>query len=71
MAKLTAARRNALPKSDFGIPSREGYPMENKSHAIAAKGRADEEYEKGNLSASQYETIMAKANKKLGEKARK
>lgn len=36
MAKLTAAKRNALPDSAFAGPGRT-YPIFDKAHAIAAK----------------------------------
>lgn len=31
MAKLTAAKRKKIPKSEFGLPGREAYPMPDKS----------------------------------------
>jgi len=44
MAKLTAADRAAVPKSEFGVPSKApgpgSYPMPDKSHAANAKARA-------------------------------
>jgi hypothetical protein len=44
MARLTAAQRAALPKSDFAVPSRApgpgSYPIPNAAHAAVAKGRA-------------------------------
>jgi hypothetical protein len=39
MAKLSAAARNKLPKSAFAGPGR-SYPVEVRSHAADAKGRA-------------------------------
>lgn len=36
--KLTAARRKALPNSDFAMAGRK-YPVNNKSHAIDALSR--------------------------------
>ena len=39
MSKLTAAERNRLPSSDFGVPSKRKYPIENKSHARNALAR--------------------------------
>jgi hypothetical protein len=39
MAKLKATTRNQLPASEFGLPKQGKYPMENRSHQIAAKGR--------------------------------
>lgn len=39
MAKLTAAKRNALPSKTFAGPDR-SYPINDKNHAIAAKSMA-------------------------------
>lgn len=41
MARLTAAQRRALPDSAFAGPGR-SYPIPDRGHAIAAKGRASE-----------------------------
>lgn len=67
MAKLTAARRRKLKKSTFGIPSRRAYPMPDRSHAANAKARARQQLNKGRLSRSAYNRIVAKANRKLGK----
>lgn len=67
MAKLTAAKRNKLPKSDFGLPSKEAYPMPDKSHAANAKARATQMENKGKLSPSAKAKIDAKANKVLAK----
>ncbi|MCF1193242.1 hypothetical protein LRR18_16755 [Mangrovimonas sp. AS39] len=71
MAKLTAAKRNKLPKSDFGLPGREAYPMPDKSHAANAKARATQMEKKGKLSPSAKAKIDAKANKILGKPKKK
>lgn len=65
MAKLTSKQRNALPKSAFGLPGSEKYPMPDKAHAANAKARAAQQVKKGNLSPSSAAKIDAKANKKL------
>ena len=39
--------------------------MEDRSHAANAKARAQQQYNKGNLSKSELNKIDAKANKKL------
>lgn len=61
MAKLTAAARKKIPGSKFALPGGR-YPIEDKSHARAAKARASEF-----LSGSEKETVDAKANKVLGQ----
>jgi hypothetical protein len=66
MSKLTAAKRNALPKSKFGLPGSEKYPMPDRSHAANAKARATQMVKKGKLSAGSASKIKAKANKVLG-----
>lgn len=65
MAKLTTKKRKAIPASEFGLPKERKYPMQDKEHAQNAKARAQEEYEKGNLSKSQLLQIERKANAKI------
>lgn len=65
MAKLTTARRDALPNSDFAGPGR-SYPIQDKSHAANAKARATQMVAKGKLSPSEGAKIKAAANRKLG-----
>jgi len=67
MVKLTAKKRNALPKSKFGLPGSEKYPMPDKSHAANAKARATQMVNKGKLSSSAKSKIDAKANRILGK----
>lgn len=71
MAKLTAAKRKKLPKSDFGEPGSRKYPMPDRSHAANAKARAAQQVKKGNLSAAEEARIDAKANRVLGKKSTK
>ena len=68
MAKLTAAKRKKIPKSEFGLPGEKKYPMPDKAHAAVAKGRATQMVERGKLSESAQKKINAKANKVLGKK---
>jgi hypothetical protein len=48
---LTTKQRNALPDSDFAMPERRAYPIENVSHArdalsrVSANGTAEEKAE--------------------------
>ncbi len=65
MAKLTANKRNSLPKSDFGLPGSGKYPMPDKAHASNAKARATQMVAKGKLSPSSKSKIDAKANRVL------
>lgn len=67
MAKLSNLARKQLPKSDFGLPGKRAYPMEDKSHAANAKARATQQVAKGNLSHSAAVRIKAKANRILGK----
>lgn len=68
MTKLTAKKRNALPKSKFAEPGKRKYPVNDRAHAINAKARATQMVKKGKLSASAASKIKAKANKVLGKK---
>jgi hypothetical protein len=65
MAKLVAKTRNALAKSEFGMPGERKYPMPDKSHAANAKARATQMVKAGKLSPSTKSKIDAKANKIL------
>ncbi len=65
MAKLNAAKRNALPKSDFGLPKERKYPMPDAEHAADAKGRAAQAVKAGRMSPSTAAKIDAKANRIL------
>lgn len=67
MSKLTTSQRNKLPKSAFAGPDR-SYPVNDKSHAANAKARAQQQYDKGNISKSELARIDAKANKVLDNK---
>lgn len=68
MAKLSSARRKALPKSDFGLPGKRAYPMPDRSHAANAKARAAQAVKAGRMSKSTEKKIDAKANRVLGKK---
>lgn len=65
MADLTSKRRNALPKTVFGLPGSRKYPMPDASHAANAKARASQMVNAGKLSASSKAKIDAKANRVL------
>jgi len=65
MAKITAKKRNKLPKSDFGLPGEKKYPMPDKAHAANAKARATQMVNKGKLSSSSKAKIDSKANRVL------
>lgn len=65
MAKLDAAERKEIPKKEFGLPGSRKYPMPDDSHAANAKSRAKQQLDAGRLSSSQYDSIVAKANRKL------
>ncbi len=42
MADLTGKERKALKASDFALPSRRKYPIENRAHARAALQRVSQ-----------------------------
>lgn len=67
MAKLDAAERKEIPSKDYGLPAERKYPMEDRGHQIAAKGRAKQMLDRGVISRAEYDKICAKANAKLGE----
>ena len=65
MAELTSKSRDRLKASQFGLPGRR-YPVEDAAHAKNAKARAEQQYEKGNLSAGEKAKVDRKANDVLG-----
>lgn len=62
---MKAKTRNALSKSEFGMPKERKYPMPDKAHAANAKARATQMVKAGKLSPSTKAKIDAKANKML------
>lgn len=66
MSKLTAKTRKALPTSEFALPGKRAYPVNDRNHAIAAKSRAAQF-----ATPAQKKIIDAKANRVLGKKAKK
>ena len=65
MARLTAAKKNAEPAKDFGLPEQRKYPMPDAKHARNAKARASQMEHRGKLSAADKKKIDAKADKVL------
>lgn len=67
MAVLKVKTRNKIDRSKFGLPDTRQYPLEDKAHAVDAKGRATQQLAKGNLSPSQAAEIRHHADVVLGE----
>ncbi len=65
MGELTERKRDAEPKSDFGLPAERKYPMPDKSHARNAKARASQQVKTGNLSSAEKNEIDRKADRIL------
>ena len=64
MAKLTAAKRKRMPKSEFAGPGR-SFPVNDPTHARLAISGATRAQRAGNISASTAASIKAKARRKL------
>lgn len=62
MSKLSTKARNKLADAAFALPGKRAYPVNDRAHAANAKARATQQYEKGNLTASQKAQIDRKAN---------
>lgn len=67
MSKLTSKARKHIPTSEFGLPGRRAYPLNDRAHAANAKARATQMVNAGKLSSSSAAKIRAKANRILGE----
>lgn len=75
MTKLTAAAREKLPASKFGLPEKArtarakketgNYPIPDKGHAISAKRLATKNLKAGNLTQKEKQRIDRKAEKIL------
>jgi hypothetical protein len=65
MAKLTAAKKKAEPKKEFGLPEKRKYPMPDASHARNAKARASQMEHQAKLSEADKKKIDAKADRIL------
>lgn len=70
MAVLTAVARKKIPKSEFGEPEEDKYPMPDWQHAANAKSRAKQQLNRGKLSREEYEKIVAKANRVMGRNSK-
>lgn len=71
---LTTATRDMLPDEAFALPSQRKYPIYkvsggclvgSASHATAAKGRARQQFNLGNLTQKELRAINQKANEVL------
>jgi hypothetical protein len=75
MAVLTRAQRNNLPKSDFALPDRRMYPVEDLGHARAAimrvmqHGTPDEKYAVRKAVYSMYPQLIPHSRLNLYAKA--
>ncbi len=65
MAKLTSKQRDKLSSKEFALPEQRKYPIFDRRHAINAKARAQQQYDKGHISIDVLHHIDAMANKKL------
>jgi hypothetical protein len=60
MAKLTAAQRRKLPKSDFAEPGKRKYPVNDRGHAKAALSRVAQ-----HGTPAEKKAVAAKVRKKF------
>ncbi len=61
MARLTTKQRNALPASEFALPSQRKYPIEDAAHRANAKSRASQMANKGKISKATKSKINVRA----------
>jgi len=62
MTTLTTKKRKAIPKSEFALPEKRAYPIEDKAHARNAKARAAQAERAGRLSKGEVTAIDRKAD---------
>lgn len=65
MARLTSKERKALPDSKFALPKQRKYPVDTKARAVNAKGRAQQQYNEGDMSKNTLNKIDRRANQKI------
>lgn len=65
MAKLTAAKRHAMPSSEFAL-SGGRFPLPDASHARAALSGASRALHAGNITTSEAAHVRHEADRKLG-----
>ena len=65
MAKLTTKARKKIPTDKFALERERKYPIEDRAHAANAKARAQQQFDKGNMSKGTLSKIDAAANKVL------
>lgn len=62
---MKAEKRKSLSKSEFALPGERKYPVDTKGRAVNAKGRATQQWMKGNISTETRDKIAEAANRKL------
>lgn len=65
MPKLSTKQRDALCRTEFGLPSERKYPINDANHARNAISRASQQENAGNITPAQKATIDRKARAKL------
>lgn len=65
MAKLNAAKRKAMPNSDFALPGKR-FPLNDATHQRMAISGATRAERAGNITPAQAEHVKAEARRKLG-----
>ena len=63
LGPLSERQRDRLPDKAFGIPAERKYPMPDPDHAANAKGRAKTAKQRGEITATQYDAIVRKADR--------
>ena len=64
MARLTAAARKKIPAKKFAGPNR-SFPIENRSHAIAALRDVERSVEAGHITEAEAAKIRGRAHRML------
>jgi hypothetical protein len=67
MAVLTTKARKKLPSKDFALPGKKAFPLEDKSHAVAAERLVGRAEKAGSITPAQADEVKEKAAKKLGK----
>ena len=69
MARLTTTERDALPDSEFAIPDKREFPIEDKAHQIAAERLLGRAVKHGSVTTAEAKMVKRKARARLGKRA--
>lgn len=68
MAVLTAAQRRHMPSSEYALPGKKMFPINDKIHQEKALQLVSRAENAGSITPSEAATVRRKAHKSLGQR---